>query len=146
MRLILEVWLLVFWFRFSVFSRSLFKSLNGLHWTSRCQDRSSCKLLDISIYYNRVQKHSLCHNERDGVSNHQHHDYLLNRLFKAQIKENIKAPRHWPLCGEFTGPGEFPAQRTSNAEKVSIWWRYHLMNNTVTTKYDLSFVRPKNIS
>ena len=22
---------------------------------------------------------------------------------QAQIKENIKAPRHWPLCGEFTG-------------------------------------------
>ena len=21
----------------------------------------------------------------------------------TQIKENIKAPRHWPLCGEFTG-------------------------------------------
>ena len=21
----------------------------------------------------------------------------------VQIKENIKAPRHWPLCGEFTG-------------------------------------------
>ena len=20
-------------------------------------------------------------------------------------------PRHWPLCGEFTGPSEFPAQR-----------------------------------
>ena len=20
-------------------------------------------------------------------------------------------PRYWPLCGEFTGPGEFPAQR-----------------------------------
>ena len=31
-----------------------------------------------------------------------------SRLFtqpfiQAQIKENIKAPRHWPLCGEFTG-------------------------------------------
>ena len=26
----------------------------------------------------------------------------LDRLFKAQIKENI-APRHWPLWGEFTG-------------------------------------------
>ena len=31
-----------------------------------------------------------------------------SRLFtqpfiKAKIKENIKAPRHWPLCGEFTG-------------------------------------------
>ena len=35
------------------------------------------------------------HNERVGVSNHRFHDCLLNRLFKAQIKENIKAPRYW---------------------------------------------------
>ena len=42
------------------------------------------------------------HNERDGVSNHQPRDCLLNGLFKAQIKENIKAPRHWLLWGEFT--------------------------------------------
>ena len=59
-----------------------------------------------------------CHNERDGVSNHQPHHCLLNRLFKVQIKESIKAPRHWPLWGEFTG--DFPAQRASNAENVSI--------------------------
>ena len=26
---------------------------------------------------------------------------------------------------EFTGTGEFPAQRASNAENVSIWWRHH---------------------
>ena len=44
----------------------------------------------------------LRHNERDGVSNHQPHDCLLNRLFKAQIKENIEAPRHWPLLVDFT--------------------------------------------
>ena len=43
----------------------------------------------------------------------------------AQIKENIKAPRHWPLCGNSPVTGEFPAQRTSNAENVSIWWRHH---------------------
>ena len=43
----------------------------------------------------------------------------------TQIKENIKASRHWPLCGEFTGTGEFPAQRASYAENVSIWWRHH---------------------
>ena len=24
-------------------------------------------------------------------------------FIQTQIKENIKAPRHWPLCGEFTG-------------------------------------------
>ena len=44
-------------------------------------------------------------------------------FIQAQIKENIKAPRHWPLCWEFTG--EFPAQMASNAENVSIWWRHH---------------------
>ena len=47
-------------------------------------------------------------------------------VIQAQIKENIKAPRHWPLCGEFTGTGEFPAQRASNAENVSIWWCHHV--------------------
>ena len=30
-----------------------------------------------------------------------------------------KAPCHWSLWGEFA------AQRASNAEKVSIWWRHH---------------------
>ena len=44
------------------------------------------------------------HNDCYGVSNHQPHDCLLNRWFsQLQIKENIKAPRHWPLGGEFTG-------------------------------------------
>ena len=50
-----------------------------------------------------------------------------SRLFtqpciQVQIKENIKALRHWPLCGEFT---EFPTQSASNAENVSIWWSHH---------------------
>ena len=40
----------------------------------------------------------------------------------AQIKENIKTPRQWPLCGEFN------AQMASNAENVSIWWRHHASN------------------
>ena len=47
-------------------------------------------------------------NERDGVSNHKFHDCLRNRLFKAQIIENIKAPRHCHLCGEFTGDRWIP--------------------------------------
>ena len=69
------------------------------------------------------------HNERDGVSNQQPHDCLFNRLFKAQIKENIKARRHWPLWGEFTG--DFPVQRASNAENVSIWWCHHVLGISV---------------
>ena len=29
--------------------------------------------------------------------------FFTQSLILAQIKENIKAPRHWPLCGELTG-------------------------------------------
>ena len=29
-------------------------------------------------------------------------------FIQAQIKENIKAPRHWPLCGELTGDRWIP--------------------------------------
>ena len=42
------------------------------------------------------------HNGHDGISNHQTPYCFLNHLFKVQIKENINAPRHWPLCAEFT--------------------------------------------
>ena len=45
----------------------------------------------------------------------------------AQIKENIKAPRHRPCKGNSPVTGEFPAQRASDAENVSIWWRHHLI-------------------
>ena len=45
-------------------------------------------------------------------------------FIQTQVKENIKTPRHWPLCGEYAGnspgTGEFPAQMASNAENVSI--------------------------
>ena len=29
-------------------------------------------------------------------------------VIQTQIKENIKAPRHWPLFGEFTGDRWIP--------------------------------------
>ena len=54
--------------------------------------------------------------------------WFTQPFIRVQIKENIKAPRHWPLCGEFTVTGEFPTQRASNAENVSIWWRHHEVN------------------
>ena len=64
------------------------------------------------------------HNEHDSVSNHQPHDCLLKRLFR-QIKENIKAPRHWPLCGEFNGGRGFP--RTNGQWRVKC---FHLMTSS----------------
>ena len=41
-------------------------------------------------------------------------------VYSGANQENIKAPRHWPLRGELTGTGEFPAQMASNAENASI--------------------------
>ena len=49
--------------------------------------------------------------------------WLFTQPFiQAQVKDNIKALRHWPLWRE---SAEFPAQMASNAENVSIWWRHH---------------------
>ena len=65
------------------------------------------------------------HNGRDGVSNHQPHDCLLNRLFRRRSKKTSKL-RGTGLCaGNSPVTGEFPAQMASNAENVSIWWRNH---------------------
>ena len=48
---------------------------------------------------------------------------VCSTVFLGADQRNIKAPRYWPLCREFTGTDEFPAQMASNAESVSIWWR-----------------------
>ena len=65
------------------------------------------------------------HYGRDGVSNHQPHHCLLNRLFRRESKETSKF-RVTGLCaGNSPVTGEFSAQRASNAENVSIWWRHH---------------------
>ena len=62
-------------------------------------------------------------NERDGVSNNRPNDCLLNRLFRHRSKKTSKL-RFTGLCeGNSPETGEFPAQRASNAENVSIWWR-----------------------
>ena len=61
------------------------------------------------------------HNRWNGVSNHQPPDCLLYRLFKAQIKETSKL-RVTDFCeGDSAVTGEFPSQRASNTENVSIW-------------------------
>ena len=77
------------------------------------------------------------HNKRDGVSNHQPHDCLLNRLFRHRSKKTTKL-RITGLCeGNSPVTGEFPAQRANNAEIVSIWWRHHETNSTL---HDATFL------
>ena len=66
-------------------------------------------------------------NGRDGVSNHQPHDCLLNHLFRRKSKKTSNL-RVTGICeGNSPVTGEFPAQMVSNAENISIWWRHHAL-------------------
>ena len=60
-----------------------------------------------------------------AYTNHQPHHCLLNRLFRSRSKKPSKL-RVTGLCvGNSLVTGEFPAQRASNSENASIWWRHH---------------------
>ena len=66
------------------------------------------------------------HNEHSGVQNHLRLDCLLYRLFRCRSKKTPKF-RVTSLCeGNSPGTDEFPTQRASNEENVSIWWRHHV--------------------
>ena len=77
-------------------------------------------------------KYSLCVSlftlqwRHDSISNHRPHDCLLKRLFRpVQIKENIKAPHHWPLWGEFTVDRWIPHTKGQQCGKC-----FHLMTSS----------------
>ena len=82
----------------------------------------------MDVYITHATESSLRwrHNDHAGVSNHQPHGCLLNRLFRRKSKKTSKL-RVTGLCaGNSPGTGEFPAQMASYAENVSIWWRHHV--------------------
>ena len=79
-----------------------------------------CKT-DLCLYA-RLQWH---YNGRDGDSNYQPHHCLLNRLFRRRSKKTSKLHVTGLWAGNSPVTGEFPAQMTSDAENVSIWWRHH---------------------
>ena len=65
------------------------------------------------------------HNGHDGVSKHQPHNCSLNRLFRRRSKKTLKLRVPGLCAGNSPVIGEFPSQKASNAENVSIWWRHH---------------------
>ena len=78
------------------------------------------------------------HNGRHGVSNHQLHDCLLNRLPRRRSKEASKV-RVTGLCaGNSTVGGDFTAQMSSNAENASIWWRHHVELGTFAFGHEIT--------
>ena len=82
----------------------------------------------ISIHHRFCERPPLQwrNNGRDGVSNHQPHDCLLNHSFSCRSKKTSE-PSVTGLCeGNSPVTGEFPAQKVSYAEDVPIWWRHHV--------------------
>ena len=72
------------------------------------------------------------HNGHNGVSNHQPHGCVLNQLFRRGSKKTSKL-RVTGLCaGNSPVAGEFPAQRASNGENISISWRHHASEWTIS--------------
>ena len=101
-------------------------SQQGVNQTCTFWDRSTTLL-----FHERCGTWLICgtlrwrHNDHAGVSHHQPHGCLLNRLFRRRSKKTSKL-RVTGLCaGNSPGTGEFPAQMASYAENVSIWWRHH---------------------
>ena len=87
--------------------------------------RVFCQIYVLHRYGSNQRSLQWRHNGHDSVSNHQPHDWLLNRLFRCRSKKTSKL-RVTGLCEENSpGTAEFLAQMASNAEIVSIWWRHH---------------------
>ena len=67
-----------------------------------------------------------------SLSNHQTHECLHNRSFRRRSKKTSKLLVTGLCEGNSPVTSEFPAQRASNAENVSIWWRHHVWCAIIT--------------
>ena len=84
------------------------------------------------------------HNGRDGISDHQPHYCLLNRLSRRRSKRTSKIRATGLCAGNSPLTGEIPAHRASNAENVSICWRHHVSPNTNVTQCDEGYAHEDN--
>ena len=123
----ISVWSNDMGFRFSRWKAGHIFSLK------QAPDQMVTSILDKCMLHSRFHCHQWLvhkalqwhHNGRGGISTHQYHHCLLNRLFRCRSKITSKL-RVTGLCaGNSPVTGEFPAQIASYAENVSIWWRHH---------------------
>ena len=82
------------------------------------------------------------HNERGGVSNHRRLHCLLNCWFRRRSTKTSKL-RVTGLCvGNSPVTVEFPTQKASNANHVSIWWRHHIATLSACKFHQFKFSIP----
>ena len=75
------------------------------------------------------------HNGRDSVSG-----FFAQSFIQTQIKENIKVPRHWPMCAKFTGDRWIPRsndQMFPFDDVIMLWLnRWHVLINNWRWAHD----------
>ena len=99
---------------------------------------------DNFIKHNGINPLQWRQNERDGFSNHQPHDYLLNLSFRRRSKKTSKL-RVTGLCvGNSPVTGEFPAQRPATRKMLPfddvIMQNLLLLKSSLNLWYKLSVI------
>ena len=89
---------------------------------------ASSKALDNCLSADKCMSTQWRRNDLDGVSNHQPHHCLLNRLFRRRSKKRSKLCVTGLCARKSPVTGEFPTQMASNTENVSIWWCHNVLN------------------
>ena len=108
---------------YQLFAYSL-DQITNIHNYHIAEDRAITHFgVTVRRYRHALQWH---HNMHDGFSNHQPHDCFLNRLFRHRSKKIANIRVTGLFAENSPATGEFPAQMTSNAEIVSIWWHHHV--------------------
>ena len=80
------------------------------------------------------------HNGRDGVSNHQPHNHLLNHSLRRRSNKTSKFRVTGLSAGNSLVTGEFLPQMASYAEKVSVWWRHHVIHSMFAMQIGFVFL------
>ena len=89
----------------------------------------------------RISPLSFIPNSADAVTHY--NDVIMNAMasqitsltivyltvYSGGDKKKTSKLRVTGLCGGIHRTGEFPAQRTINAENASIWWRHHVSDD-----------------
>ena len=109
------------------------------------------KILAIHVQMHLKNSLQWRHNERDGISNHLCLHCLLNCWFRRRSKKTSKLCVTGLWEGNSLATDEFPAQKASNAENVSIWWRHHVTSHInssgrATGNYQKFYLNNENLS
>ena len=111
---VIEMW----WY---IFDQSHYRQLVTIHLKYAAMQLLPITLREMDPGIKLQERHC----GRDGISNHQPHDCLLNRLIRHRSKKTSKL-RVTGLCaGKSPVTGEFPAQMASKAGNGSICRRHH---------------------